>query len=102
MKQLAHLSFVIVVITSEIFRISNFCLATSSASMKSYIMDRNDFFNKLRSLQKLSFNVILCTVDIVGLYPNIPQKECLSALRKRLDNRKKQELEEAILRANLW
>ena len=26
-------------------------------------------------------------VDIVGLYPNIPQEEGLSAFRKRLDNR---------------
>ena len=32
-------------------------------------------------------NIILRTVDIVGLYPNIPQEEGLSAFRKQLDNR---------------
>ena len=31
--------------------------------------------------------IILRTVDIVGLYPNIPQEEGLSAFRKQLDNR---------------
>ena len=51
--------------------------------------DTNDFLNKLRSLPKLPDNIILCTVDVVGLYPNIPQEEGLSALRKRLDNRMK-------------
>ena len=43
--------------------------------------------NKLRSLPKLPDNIILCTVDAVGLYPNISRDEGLSALRKQLDNR---------------
>ena len=42
--------------------------------------------NKLRSLPKLPDDIILCTVDAVGLYPNIPLEEGLPALRKRLDN----------------
>ena len=54
---------------------------------KSYIKDTNDFLNNLRSLPKLPDNIILCTVDVVGLYPNIPHEEDLSALRKQLDNR---------------
>ena len=29
----------------------------------------------------------MCTIDVVGLYSNIPHEEGLSALRKRLDNR---------------
>ena len=53
---------------------------------KSYIKDTNNFLSKLRSLPKLPDNIILCTVDVVGLYPNIPHEEGLSALRKRLDN----------------
>ena len=52
--------------------------------MKLYIKDTNDFLNKPHSLPKLPGNIILCTVDIV--YPNIPPTECLSALRKWLDN----------------
>ena len=49
--------------------------------VKSYIKDTNDFLNKLHSLPKLPDNAILSTVDVVGLYPNVPQKEGLSALR---------------------
>ena len=56
-------------------------------AVKSYIKDTNDFSNKLRSLPKLPDNIILCKVDVVGLHPNIPNEEGLSALRKRLDNR---------------
>ena len=53
---------------------------------KSYIKYTNEFLNKLRSLLKLPDNIILCKVDVVGLYPNIPREEGLPALRKRLDN----------------
>ena len=56
-------------------------------AVKSCIKDSNDFLNKLRSLPKLPSNIILCTVDVVGLYPNIPHEEGLSAPRKQLDNR---------------
>ena len=55
-------------------------------AVKSFIKHTNDFLNKLRSLPKLLDDIILCTVDVVALYPNIPHEEGLSALRKRLDN----------------
>ena len=55
-------------------------------AVKSYIKDTNDFLNKLRSLPKLPDIIILCTVDVVDMYPNIPHEEGLSALTKRLDN----------------
>ena len=32
-------------------------------------------------------NIISCTVDAAGLYPNIPHVEGLSPLKKPLDNR---------------
>ena len=54
-------------------------------AINSYIKDTNDFPNKLCSLPKLPVYIILCTVDVVGLYPNIPHEESLSALRKWLD-----------------
>ena len=41
---------------------------------------------KLPSLPNLPNNIVLCTVDVVGLYPNIPHEEGMSALRKQLDN----------------
>ena len=43
--------------------------------------------NKLCSLPKLPSNINLCTVDVVGLYINIPHEEDLSALKQQLDNR---------------
>ena len=63
----------------------DFHLQPLAQAVKSYIKDTNDFLNKLHSLPKLPGNIILCTVDVVGLYPNTPHKEGLSALRKRLD-----------------
>ena len=50
--------------------------------VKSYMKDTNDFLKKLRSLPNLPDNIILCIVDVVGLYPNIPHDEGLPALRK--------------------
>ena len=64
----------------------DFHLQPLAQAVKSYIKDTTDFLDKLRSLPKLPDNIILCTVDVVGLYPNIPHEEDLSALRKRLDN----------------
>ena len=65
------------------FHLQDFHLAQA---VKSYIKDTNDFLNKLRSLPKLPSNIILCTVDVVDLYPNILHEEGLSALKKGLDN----------------
>ena len=57
-------------------------------AVKSYIKDTDEFLKKLRSLPKLPDDIMLCTMDVVGLYPNIPHEEGLSALRKRLETRK--------------
>ena len=78
--------------------------------VKSYIKDTNDFLKKLRSLTNLPGNCLLCTMDIVGLYPNIPHDEGLSALRKRLNERDKKdvstdtlvELAELVLKNNIF
>ena len=75
------------VITWKTSAFLDFHLQPLAQAVKSYIKDTNGFLNKLRSLPKLPDNIILCTVDVVGLYPNIPHEEGLSALRKRLDNR---------------
>ena len=50
------------------------------------IKDTDYFLKNLPSLSKLRSDVVLCTVDVAGLYPNIPHEEGLPALRKRLDN----------------
>ena len=65
---------------------------------------------KLRSLPNLPNDIILCTVDVVGLYPNIPHDEGLPALRKRLDLRQEKdvttstlvELAEVVLKNNIF
>ena len=55
--------------------------------VKSYIKDTNHFLNRLRSLGKLPQGAILCTADVVGLYPNIPHSEGLTSLRRVLELR---------------
>ena len=39
---------------------------------------------KLNKLRDLPDDFILCTIDAVGLYPNISHKEVLEAIRKAL------------------
>ena len=39
----------------------------------------------LAHLGEIPDNVLLCTVDFVGLYPTIPHTERLEAMRKALD-----------------
>ena len=45
---------------------------------------------KLNKLRDLPDDFILSTIDVVGLYPNIPHKEGLEAIRKALHKRKDQ------------
>ena len=88
----------------------DFHLQPLAWEVKSYIKDTNDFLKKLRSLPNLPDDIILCTVDVVGLYPNIPHEEGLSALRKRLDLRQEKdvttstlvELAEVVLKNNIF
>ena len=56
--------------------------------MKSFIQDTNDFLKKIANLPPFPDDLILCTIDVVGLYPNIPHEEVLIAVRKALDTRK--------------
>ena len=66
----------------------DFHLKPIAAKVKSYIKDTNDFLRKLQDLPKLPDDVILCTVDVVGLYPNIPNEKGLLFLKKALDKRR--------------
>ena len=63
-------------------------LKPTAAKVKSYIKDTNNFLRKLENLPKLPDDVILCTIDAVGLYPNIPNDEGLLFLKKALDKRR--------------
>ena len=45
---------------------------------------------KLNELRDLPVDFILYTIDVVGLYPNIPHKEGLEGILKALDKREDQ------------
>ena len=45
---------------------------------------------KVNELRDLTDDFILCTIDVVGSYPNIPHKEGLEAIQKALDKREDQ------------
>ena len=49
--------------------------------------DTNDIVRTLRDLPALPKDTLLCTIDVVGLYPNIPHSDGLDAIRKALDQR---------------
>ena len=78
--------------TENISSFLDFHLQPLAREVKSYIKDTNDFLKKLHSLPNLPDDIILCTVDVVGLYPNIPHQEGLSALRRRLDLRQEKDV----------
>ena len=60
--------------------------------VESYIKDTNHFLKNLKELGSLPKNAILCTIDVVSLYPNIPIEEGLGLIRKHLDNRENKEV----------
>ena len=87
-----------------------FHLKPLAKKVKSYIQDTNDFLKKIANLPPLPDDLILCTIDVVGLYPNIPHEEGLIAIRKALDTRKDKtistdsliELAECVLKNNIF
>jgi hypothetical protein len=44
------------------------------------IKDTSDFLQKLESVGHIPSTAILCTIDVIGLYPHIPHGEGLEAL----------------------
>ena len=53
----------------------------------SYIKDSNDFIKKTKHLKNIPDNAILVSADVIGLYPSIPHKAGLRALKEVLDRR---------------
>ena len=58
----------------------------------SYIKDSADFINKIGQIDDIPENVILVTADVVGLYPSIPHKARLKALKNALEKRKQKHI----------
>ena len=65
----------------------DFHLQPLAQKVKSYIKDTNHFFRKIKELGQLPEGTILCTIDIVGLFSNIPHDEGLAFLKNVLDSR---------------
>ena len=53
----------------------------------SYFKDSQHFITESRKLGKIPDNAILVTTDVVGLYPSIPHKVGLRALKEAIDKR---------------
>ena len=67
----------------------DFHLKPTAAKVNSYIKHTDDFLRKFQNLPKLLDGVILYTIDVVGLYPNVPNDQGLLFLKKALDKRQK-------------
>ena len=96
--------------TENISAFLEYHLKPISQKVKSYIKDTNDFLRKLDPLPPLPEDTILCTIDVVGLYLNIPHEDGLVAMRKALDEREDKivstdsliELAECVLKNNIF
>ena len=78
--------------TENISSFLDYHLQPLAKKVKSYTKDTNYFLKKLKELGSLPKNAILCTIDVAGLYPNVPHKKGLASIRKHLDNRENKEV----------
>ena len=62
-----------------------------------YIKDTNHFFKKFKELGSSPKNAILYSVDVVGLYFNLPHNGGFASIKKHLDNRENKEVTTDIL-----
>ncbi|XP_072050367.1 uncharacterized protein [Amphiura filiformis] len=58
-----------------------------TAGLPSYVKDTTDFLNKLDSLKDIPNDSILVSLDVKGLYTNIPHDDGITACKEALDNR---------------
>ena len=72
--------------TEKISEFLDFHVQLLVGQVDSIIEDRTDFLKKLERLGYLPSIAILCTIDVVGLYPHIPHGEGLEALREAFIN----------------
>ena len=95
--------------TENISAFSDFHMQLLARNVKIFIKDTNNFLKKLRPLTNLPNDIILCSIDVVGLYPTIPHDEGQSALQRRLELKREKkvststlvELAEVVLKNNV-
>ena len=73
--------------TENISAFLEYQLKPIAMKVKSYIKDTNDFLKKLRDLPDWPEESIICSIDVVGLYPSIPNEESLRFIRNVLAKR---------------
>ena len=95
--------------TENISAFLDFHLKPLATQVKSFVKDTNDFLKKLSSLPNLPSDTILCTADVVGLYPNIPHEDGIESLRRAFDRRDEKistssllELSKCVLENNIF
>ena len=71
--------------TENTFAFLEYHLKPLSEKVKPFIKDTNNFLKKRNELRDFPDDFILCTIDVVGLYPNFLHKEWLEAMWKALD-----------------
>ena len=72
-------------LTENISTFLDFHLKPLAQKVKSYNQDKNDFFISLANTPPLPYELISYTIDVLGLYSNIPDEEGLIAVRKALE-----------------
>ena len=96
--------------TENISSFVEYHLKTLAQKVKLYMKGTNDFLRKLSNLPSLPEDVILCMIDVVGLYPNIQHEGGLAAIKEALDKRDDKsistetlmELAECVLKNNIF
>ena len=73
--------------TENISSFLDYHLQPPAWKVKSCIKDTNNFLNKIKKLENLPDREILCTMDVVGLYPNVPYGEDLDSVCRFLETR---------------
>ena len=63
--------------TEHISEYLDFNLNPLVSKSKSFVKDTNHFLSLLAKLGEIAYNALLCTADVVGLYPNIPHGDGL-------------------------
>lgn len=63
----------------------DFRFSTIATKVKSCIKDTNDFLGKRLDLPEIPNGIILCTVDVVELYPLNPSEDGLHSLKEAVD-----------------
>ena len=96
--------------TKKISSFLDYHLQPIAQKAKLYIKHTNHFLSKLKSLGKLPQVTILCTIEVVRLYPNIPHSEGLTSFPRFLELREKKQISsdtlieftETVLKRNIF